>query len=991
MVYSAVALNTKTALIFLLAPLVVGCSSNPVAAPAPVGPQPNPGETCDAQNAAPLKVHFDPPALVLAPGQTRPVRMIVDPDVCTPTQATFATANGAIASPPMSGSFDLRHATYDFNVTANALGTTTITATMVRAFDGTMVNSALPVEVRSGNAPTCAPGSPATATLSASNSILKGPGDLANAALSIPVLAFTETVELPAVPTFPAEIGCDSDLTAAAPGAPIALGPAVSFVAKAPLGMGKSLRREIDFAIPVNPAAMPQPGRMRHLQVLFHSPMVKGSRVVPVANPRIEKAEGSDGYVLKFSSPWFGTYQAAAASDAGSIHHTRHLTHRAVIGFSMGAGGAASFGTRYHNRFDAIAPLGGPTDWTFLLSNIENLLTQSFCPAGSPSCTKYAPNAYPTNEPLFHTEDFDHFWYQEGGGNGGHFPRSEYIQLLTDLSLMRGNPFGGNSHPEIAYAAAGPAPTDPWIHGDTTGLNLPAGVDCRFVVDPISRDSASDQQTKIQKQCNTSRCAPANAYIAPTNYFDRNFNPDGTKQVVSFCDGGQNGVSPYVDTFVPPTPDEAFPVDFTMAVDLNKNGLRDLGEPVIVAGHEPFTDTGVDGLADASEPGYDAVTNPDPNQDDYEPQINPDGTENDHRHEAGEPYLDYGLDGVINTASRHVGGDVGELDGKFTESDGLRNWYEIDPHSLIHQLVSNVPGGKFDDDAFTRFDVLTDGGVRDLFNFGAVARHLGGAIASRKRANGRQIKSTAYFNNFEYLPGEDIKQPNNYVPADIRWADVPDAPSIRYGNVDATPLQIMQGDGMHVGTAAQLLYRLETSFYFVAQRWPDADRTLTETTANNPESDTQNELGPTCEVSGRCEKIFTGPKTGRTGPIAVTLPPGYALAENRTRDVRYPVVFVLHGYGQDPRDLEAVALITNNFMNDGQRSYATRLPKFIVVYVDGRCRVLPNGKPECIRGTFYLDSVRPDGPKLESWFDEVIDYVDHNYRTMPASDVDVLE
>jgi hypothetical protein len=282
--------------------------------------------------------------------------------------------------------------------------------------------------------------------------------------------------------------------------------------------------------------------------------MVKGTRLIPVANPRIE-ADGTGGYVLKFASPWFGTYQAAVEADSGTIHHTRHLTHRAVIGFSMGAGGAASFGTRNHDKFDAIAPLGGPTDWTFLLSNLEDLLKNSFCAAGDPSCTKYAPNRYPTNEPLFHTEDYDHFWYQDGNGNGGHFPRSEYIQLLTDLSLMRGNPFGGNANPAIAFTAAGPLPTDPWIHGDTTGL--PPGVDCSFAVDPVDGDPAMAQEATIETQCNMSRCDPKNAYIAPANYFDANFNPDGKSQVISFCDGGQTGTSPYDDTFAPSTPADA--------------------------------------------------------------------------------------------------------------------------------------------------------------------------------------------------------------------------------------------------------------------------------------------------------------------------------------------------------------------------------------------------------------------------------------------------
>jgi hypothetical protein len=102
------------------------------------------------------------------------------------------------------------------------------------------------------------------------------------------------------------------------------------------------------------------------------------------------------------------------------------------------------------------------------------------------------------------------------------------------------------------------------------------------------------------------------------------------------------------------------------------------------------------------------------------------------------------------------------------------------------------------------------------------------------------------------------------------------------------------------------------------------------------------------------------------------------------------VLYVLHGYGQEPKELEAVAIFTNNFMNVAQRSAATRLPKFIIVYVDGRCRA-PQGKPECIRGTFYMDSAREDGAKMDAWFDEVVDFIDQNYRTMPTSTVEVSD
>jgi len=107
--------------------------------------------------------------------------------------------------------------------------------------------------------------------------------------------------------------------------------------------------------------------------------------------------------------------------------------------------------------------------------------------------------------------------------------------------------------------------------------------------------------------------------------------------------------------------------------------------------------------------------------------------------------------------------------------------------------------------------------------------------------------------------------------------------------------------------------------------------------------------------------------------------------------VRYPVLYVLHGYGQDPRDLEAVAIFTNNFMNGTNKSYATRLPKFIIVYVDGRCRIGPDGKDECIRGTFYMDSARENGAKMDAWFTEVVQHIDQKYRTLPPSDVEVVE
>ncbi len=78
-------------------------------------------------------------------------------------------------------------------------------------------------------------------------------------------------------------------------------------------------------------------------------------------------------------------------------------------------------------------------------------------------------------------------------------------------------------------------------------------------------------------------------------------------------------------------------------------------------------------------------------------------------------------------------------------------------------------------------------------------------------------------------------------------------------------------------------------------------------------------------------------------------------------------------------------------MNSPTESGASRLPKAILVYVDGRCRVGPTGAPECLRGTFFADSPREEGAHNEAWWLELMDHVDKNYRTMGESVVDWTE
>jgi hypothetical protein len=990
-----------------------------------------PGESCDPSVAPTVNIHFDPESIVLAPGASRPVRVIIDPDLCEPQAATFTLGDDSLVTAPPSADFDLRHPTYDFNVVASKSAPDTVSTTKLvvtlpprppnpsTGFSGDPANSnwtgTLPIEVRPAALPTCAAADGVTLSastqLSSSKTTLNGTGGLVDAQLSVPPGAFMRTDEL-AIPPFEAGIACNgADIM---PGGSnyLKLGPAVTFQPQDPSWSTKSLKRELTFSIPVNPADMPTAARMRHLVVIYSGARARAGRPIPVANPQfIEQPDHN--WVLQFDAPWFGTYQAAVLANAGTVAYTRHLTHRAIVGFSMGAGGAAIIGMRHNDQFDAIAPMGGLSDLTWLVWYIENYKFGGFCSASQPGCPIPAPNLYTLNETFAHTEDFDHWFFQPGAGTGGTFARGDWQNMLADFSIMGGNPNSQNADPTIPFMVTGPSSTSPFVNGVASGLIT--GTNCSVTIDPISPDDddsvamqaqeavTETQQQNLQTACLDSRCLPGNAWVAKTGFYDATYNPTGQLPVISFCDGGQNGTSPYVDTWAPGTPGNEVPSDVTLAVDLNGNGIRDMGEPVIRQGAEPFTDTGVDGVADVNEPGYDPIKNPDPNQDDYDYALNPNGTENDHYYEKGEPFQDVGLDGVPNTPQQSQGGyDVGEGDGVYTMASGAVRFYSVDPHQELHGRVT-PPAGPVTPATLARLSFWADGGVRDMANFAAVANHFAGAVSSVTNPNGTPVLPTTYYNNFENLPGSNPLEPDQYLAANVLWNDISPSAHMRYGYVDATAAMIAQGDGQHVGTATQILYRLVTSFYFAANAWPDADRTLSEALITDPtqpgynaETTTTNVLGTACELAGHCETYFTGPTTQRMGPIAVTLPPGYAIEANRVNNVRYPVLFVLHGYGQDPRDLEATAAVTDNYESDRQRSAATRLAKMIVVYPDGRCRIDPvTNAPECIRGTFDVNSNRvvnghPIG-RIDDWFEEVIQYVDQNYRTLPASDVNIVE
>jgi hypothetical protein len=926
----------------------------------------------------------------------RQVRFVLDPDVCTKTPVVFESSNEGIVGAPTEDAFNLYDAAATVDVVAGTTaGSATIDAKVARG-DGTYVTATLKVEVLAVNDAGGDIACTGTASMSGfgGGKTLEGKDGLAGASISLP-----EGASKPnsgsyrwSVAPFDADISC-GDMKV--PADYVALGPAVKFGPTI-----KKVQRDIPLSIPVNPARMPDVARLRHVAVAYSGPSFVTPRIVPVTDAHFEKIGGH--WALTFKAPRLGTYRAVIATDAGTQSYPRRLSHRGILGVSMGGGGTAMFGMRHHHLFDALAPMGGPVDLTWMLQHVESNIMGGFRPikpgttlndipqsstpcmtntecASDETCVGVLPGAPgqcawlpAAKDPYEHNSSFNHWWYEfPNKGSGGSFSRTAYVQIFRDFAIMFGNPNGDNLSPGAENLPAGVRPDDPSVVGDH------AGDACHIWVDPLDGPDKAKQQ-ELDNNCPKERCAHT---LTLNNYFDDEFNPDGTFPVITFCDGSPQleQLTPYANTWTPQG--NGFPIELALAVDYNGNGVRDEMEPIVRAGHEPWSDVGTDGKASVDEPGYKVGVNEDPSGDDYDPQYNPTGTEANYRYEQGEPFQDVGLDGVANTKQQPANGwqvagdgyDVGEGDGKFTVARGLQRFWDRDAHSIAARVSKDVPGGEVDDAALRRLDVYTDGGTRDLFNFAVDGQHLAGAFVGRKR-------NVTYYSDFNQQPGLDPLNTSGFNPAIVPYDDMPGIVLQRYGKLDPTQADLDSGSGQHVGTANEVIDRIRSGLSFILSRWREPElRTLVLDSADDPVPEASQ-----CEVLGTCAIEFTT-KAGRKGPVIISLPPGYA--HKQQQDRHYPVVYALHGYGQEPAGLAGAASVIRTFMNQSADSMETRLPKAILVFVDGRCRIGPSGKAECIRGTFFGQSPLEQGAKMEDFWLELMEYMEKNYRTMGDSEV----
>lgn len=853
-----------------------------------------------------------PAPLYLKVGATGAIQLRLqrDPRAC-PQMYTITTTDPMVARPMNAmQQMPLNRGIMDIPIVAGMTpGRTRVRVVhSERTSDGVNPSIEADIIVMGDQRPACAMGTTAMGMLAPGARVAGAAGSpLAAASIGAPMTAGT------AVPSQAVTIGCAADQV---PDGFTAIGPAVSF--------GPSMRkflREIPVTVPANPGLVP-PRYELQVEISYTAPGLSTPRIVPVANVRFTQ----DGSGVTFDTPRMGTYQAVIRTGLGSRRVRRRYTYHAILGVSMGAIGTAILSSQYRDRFDFIAPLGGPADWNWFGQYFRDFHLGGFCTEAQramlgAACDRASNDRTPVEPDLWAVDQNFEFWnYPDGrGGQGGTFDRSSYLNILRDLTHQFG---------------------DAAIQS-TDNSYLPRGV-------PVSELMRTDAQ-----RCETP--------VTLMNFFDDEYNPDGNYPVITFCDG--NRTPAHAGEWAGgqgPTPFEV-----SLAVDRNRNGVRDRGEPVIRNFTEPFSDFGTDGVPSTMEPGYNAMTNPDPAGDDYDRQFNPGGTEGNAVHEAAERYQDVGLDGIACPMGRMCPYDVGEGNGTFDTTQGVARFLARNPR----QIFATVPREEAE-----RMGVWADGGTRDLFNFGAVANHFVGAWA-------QQQQDLHYYNNFSALDTQHPIHPNDdegFDHLNIDWERVPRHAMMRYGFEDAPADALQMGDGGHVGTISQVANRIYAGLWRAQANWPNLDRTIV------PVQNTSDDAGR-CANGYSCAFDFRSPRTGRTAPVGIALPPGYHRAENA--GMRYPVMFMLHGYGMDASSLIPSGVLLRNSMSSSDAGSWQRPGKFILVFPDGRCR----DGDGCLRGTFYTNSVFANQVQMEQFFLDLADYVDANFRVRMPEEIETVE
>lgn len=604
------------------------------------------------------------------------------------------------------------------------------------------------------------------------------------------------------------------------------------------------------------------------------------------------------------------------------------VTHRGIGGISMGGGSGARIALESPELFDVVTALGAPyIDMEYFLFSVSRISNGGFCPREQLLANLDAidlkddprtwcgpvtlkDTALPGTECFAGSGDYNHFYRGTSAGRGGSFDRVGSLQVVQDFALAFGNP----------------------AHFNESSTYLPPGV---TLEDMVPRElEARGREAELR----AARLAICGQPRVLTSFYDATWNPTGEFPVITFCDGD----GPVNGEYEPGT--ATFPVEIALAVDYNRNGRRDYGEPVIAQPIELYEDVGSDGVADG--PG-------DPAQDDYDWFTNPKGTEANSRPDPGEPFPDAGLDGVPGT------GDFGEGNGVVDLSPNVQRAFAASPRRLLEEI---------EETQLRRLHIWADAGIRDFLLTAQITNQFFGAL----RVRSDDTRLITDFSELAVLGGLDGEL--DVARADFSPAAIGRHAYLRYGDPSICPeIDWEHGRGNHVGTGEEVLNRLLSALAFASARFDGGDRS-----ALNGGLVAQG--GPTGSLADFVKsETFESAALGRAQPYVVVLPPDYYSSSSAT----YPVMYFLHGQGMKATDLSASALL---FLGPQMESSAPERvarresdwQKMILVFADGQC-----GPGECHEGSFYSDfvGVYGHGPRHGEAFFELMRHVDTAFRT----------
>lgn len=604
-------------------------------------------------------------------------------------------------------------------------------------------------------------------------------------------------------------------------------------------------------------------------------------------------SEQAPGREVRTERDRFGLVTCSEATET-----TTCITNRTIMGVSMGSSGAGQLGFQRPELFDAIGMLGVPlVDWTFMLRQIQRGFLGGFCDrdtilanldhVGTTTSAAFcgpAPAVVkldPEGRILEPEQDYNHWYRWIDEGRGGGFGRNKLRESFQDISLAFGNAVIYN--PESPY--------------------FPPGVPMDF------RDRPDAE-----------RCATPLVIQGKKN---KEFNPDGTYDVIAFCDTNTNS-----GEFDPTRPSERA-TEILLAVDYNGNGIRDAAEPVLVEMHERYDDVG-------TTPG-----------DTYDWDTNPSGKAANWSWDEGEPYEDTGLDGVAGT------GDFGEGNGKFDYNPNIDNYLAQNPRTLIESVV---PDGHLE-----RMHIYADAGIRDFLVSAGGTDWLWGALEHRVGAIAKD------YTTFEALTPAEPDY--DFLKVDFEEETFGRHVYVRYGDPEASEREIQRGDGHHVGPPDQVINRFLTSLNFMQARMFEPDRSAVTM------------VGEVTDLI--LPKTFFSAALGRERKFGLVLPPGYNEAKNADR--RYPVVYVLHGQGMESESLLASAILFFGYMAestnpDTMRRRESDWSKFIIVFPDSTCDA-----DACSSGNFNSNhkGIDGNGPKYMDSLFELMAEIEQDYRVAP--------